>query len=432
MIPLHIGQIIKGTVEKLVYGGSGLIRYQGIVIFVPHVIPNEQVTIEVTQVKARYAEGIVVSVETPSEHRITPLCPYYGRCGGCQLQHIDPLLHPSLKQEWLKAALYKDIPEGLNIEIVPAQQVFAWRRKITLHGRWKEQAWVFGFFGTDNVSLIPISCCPLFFTAGERTYLQQVTAIISKIPGTSSATLDLTFFRLPQNDVSILLSGSVHLSKESVHKITHELCSLPFVRTVSFRLPRQRHDSGNTEFAFEAFHTTWHCSVDAFIQNHKALSEVLWADIIDIVDSSGREQTIFDLYSGIGITAIGLAQRGHFVTAVELSEAAVRAARMSAEKILKKGHLTLLQSSVEKFLSTVKAPCDWMIVNPPRSGLSPKVTSRMLEIGPKRILYVSCSPPTMARDLALLRAAHWHVQKLKAYDMFPQTTHFETVAVISR
>jgi 23S rRNA (uracil1939-C5)-methyltransferase len=440
MLPIHIGQKISGTVEKLVFGGSGLIRHQGIVIFVPDVIPGEQVIVEITHVKARYAEGILVSIENPSEHRRIPFCPYSGRCGGCQLQHINPSLHPSLKKEWLQAALHKEIPEGLEYEIVPAQQVFGWRRKITLHARWKERQWVSGFIAKDGFTLVPISWCPLFFTNDEKSFLQYIQDILAKIPGTPSAEIDIAFFRLPKKGFCIVLTGNIHLSKETQKGIIHDFEALSFVRTFSLRFPHSRYDSGSTKFFFNALHTTWHCSIDAFIQNHSVQSEILWNDIINIVDSAGPNLTILDLYSGIGVTAIGLANRGHSVTAVELSKAAVQAARMSAQEILGNRHslslhkerLKLIESSVEEYLATLQEVGDWWIVNPPRTGLSKKVTTRMIEKEPKKILYVSCSPPTMARDLAILRKEGWGIVMLKGYDMFPQTTHFETLAVVER
>jgi tRNA/tmRNA/rRNA uracil-C5-methylase (TrmA/RlmC/RlmD family) len=440
MVPFHIGQKISGTVEKLVFGGSGLIRHQGIVVFVPNVIPDERVTVEITQVKARYAEGALVSIERPSQNRRAPLCPYSGHCGGCQLQHIDPTLHPSLKKEWLRAALHRELPEGLDFDVVPAQQVFGCRRKITLHALWEERQWVCGFFANDNLSLIPISWCPLFFTNDEKSFLQPIKEIIATIPGTPSAHVDLTLFRLPQGGFSLILTGTVHLSKESQQRLIHNFLSLPSVRTFSLRFPHVRYDSGSTEFTFNALNTLWHCSIEAFIQNNPSQSEMLWNDIINIVDATGPNQTILDLYSGIGVTAISLSRRGHTVTAVELSAAATRAAKLSAQAILgheqtsvpHKERLKLIQSSVEKFLPTLKESSDWWIVNPPRTGLSKEVSLLMLTKPPKSILYVSCSPPTLARDLAIFNKNHWRVIWLKGYDMFPQTTHFETVAIIKK
>jgi 23S rRNA (uracil1939-C5)-methyltransferase len=506
MSSLQIGQKISGTIEKLVFGGAGLLRYQGVVVFVPDTIPGEEVIATITKVKARYAEGSIDTLKTPSRNRITTACPYSSVCGGCQLQHIDPSLHPPLKKEWLREALYKEIPNGMEFDLVPAQQVFGWRRKITLHARWTDQKrWDLGFFAKDNVSIVPISWCPLFFSVDEKEAVQHLKTIFDKIPGTPSAEMDITLFRLPPSEakkpcqnividsderatrgpvvlgnsvasyrrranigssmdaaspnlpdcsdrapkdigdstqhphqvanspISLLIKGSLFLSKESGKKLIQNLQTLSGIQSFALRFPTIEYTSSHEEFSFTALGNSWNCSIEAFVQNHGRQSEMMWHDMMEIIQATGPNQTIFDLYSGVGVTAISLAQQGYAVTAVELSEPAVQAAQRSAKAILSRSNrLKLIQSSVEDFLAHVKERADWWIVNPPRTGLSQYVCSQMARLASKRILYVSCSPPTLARDIALLRQAGWTLSFLKAYDMFPQTTHFETIAMLGK
>lgn len=430
MLPIQIGQKISGTAEKLIFGGSCLIRHKGIVIFVPYLIPGEKALIEITKIKARYAEGKVLRIEEPSENRVKPLCPYFGTCGGCQLQHINLALHSSLKKEMLREALHKILPKEMDFDIVSADKTFGWRRKITLHAQWKRGFSGCGFIADDNATLIPISWCPLFFSDQEKTFLPRLTSIIEKIQG--SISIDLTLFRLPEKGIFLSVSGNNALPSRLHERMAKELSALPHLLGFSLRFPNQRYDSGQGEFTFQALSSTWHCSTDAFIQNHPTLSERLWGDIITIVDQSGKNQRILDLYSGIGVTAISLNRRGHSVIAVELSETAVDAAKRSATDSEGEKRLELLHSSVEEFLPKFKGISDWWIVNPPRTGLSKEVISQILTKQPAKLLYVSCSPPTLARDLAHISNAGWHMVQVQGYDMFPQTTHFETIAVLER
>jgi 23S rRNA (uracil1939-C5)-methyltransferase len=194
------------------------------------------------------------------------------------------------------------------------------------------------------------------------------------------------------------------------------------------RFPHLNYNRGPTTFIFSALNCEWQFSHEAFIQNHPAQGERLWADVISTVEKGGVNQVILDLYSGIGVTAISLALRSHHVTAVELSNAAVTAAKRSARAL--KASLQIVENSVEKFLVSAKGREDCWIVNPPRQGLSKEVVVKIIEKIPKRIVYVSCSPPTLARDLRAMVQAGRRIASVQAYDLFPQTSNLETIAVV--
>ena len=319
--PLHLGQKLLGTVETLAFGGLGILRHEGMVLFVPDVIPGEEVRAEVTEVRSRFAKGKAAAICRPSPHRCTPLCPSFGLCGGCQLQHIDPSCHPAIKLQWLKEALHGF---SVDMSITPAQQVWAWRRKITLHARWEDHSWLCGFIGRDNTSIVPVRWCPIFCAQHEQNLLPKALSLLDLIPGTLKSSIDLSVCRLSDGAVALLLSGTLRLSKATVQALAQRAASLPLVRTLSLRFPGLHYDQGPSEFTFSALNATRHFSHEAFIQNHPAQGELLWADVIATVEQGGPRQTILDLYSGIGVTAISLAS-SHTVTAVELSPTAASA-----------------------------------------------------------------------------------------------------------
>lgn len=404
---------ISGTVEKLVYGGSGLIRHSSLVIFVRGVLPKEEVLVQITKRKAHYAEGRLISILKPSQDRVPPKCPHFGTCGGCQLQHASPCSHAPLKRSFLDEAFHA-IPHP-PIDVLATDDVWAWRRKITLHVKQGE----LGFLGNDNATLIPIQDCPIFFRPNEMNTIVALKILARTIVDHA----DIACFRLPSNNLAITVQSQKNVPK----CIVRQLAAVPAMEAFAIQCPSWNYSEGVHEFAFEALGAKWHFSIDAFVQNHLSQSERVWQTVIDRVTEGGGRMNILDLYSGIGVTAILLARRGHTVTAVEYSKKAVLAAKKSAAHV----PINLLWSKVETAIPKLCCDYDWWIINPPRSGLSDQALQLVINRNPKNILYVSCSPATLARDCHALKAG-WNIIWGKAFDLFPQTTHFETIVHLSR
>lgn len=400
-------QTITGTVEKVIYGGFGLIRHNSLVVFVRGVLPHEEVSVRITNVKSRYAEGTLLSILKPSPDRVSPRCPHYGSCGGCQLQHAAPSCHALLKKGFLEEALYH-LPHP-PIDVVPSNHVWAWRRKITLHVKGGK----LGLIGNDNTSLIPITACPIFFRPEEENTIIALTIVARTLADQS----DICCFRLPNDALAIMVKSPRQIPRTLLKQLT----AVPSMEAFSIHCPSWNYSEGLHDFSFEALGSRWYFSIDAFVQNHLSQSEQVWKTVIDRVGSGKLK--ILDLYSGIGVTAISLARQGHSVTAVEYSKKAVLAAKKSASNT----PLTLLWSKVETAIPKLCCDYDWWIVNPPRSGLSEQALRFLLDKRPQNVLYVSCSPATLARDCRALVQAKWNIVWGKAFDLFPQTTHFETV-----
>lgn len=422
------GQCISGTVSKLVFGGLGLVRHEGMVIFVPGVIADEEISLEIVVIKARYATGKLLAIKKASPNRIQPLCPYFGTCGGCQIQHIDPAIHSSIKCQWLREAMHGILPTDFSIGVIPAKRMWEWRRKITLHVHWDRDHWICGYIALDNRTIVQVDWCPIFLAENERSLIPQIRALFQNIPGAHGTIISVTCSRLPNNSLALLLKSNLHISRATQETVIAQAAQIPSIQSLSLRFHHLSCDRGPTDFTCMALGHTWHYSQEAFIQNHPEQGERLWADSIQAIDRYGTQQTILDLYSGIGVTAISLARMGHRVTAVERSRAAVAAARQSAAD--QQVDLRLIEDSVENYVQKTTGEEDWWIVNPPRQGLSKEVLATLIKKRPKRILYISCSPSTMARDLKHLLSAGRHVVWTQMYDLFPQTTNLETVAII--
>lgn len=423
MISLVVGQSISGTVEKLVFGGAGLMRYEGVVIFIHGVLPNEKIVCTITAVHARYAEATLSRIIEASEDRIVCRCRHYGRCGGCQLQHVRHDLHAAVKKTWLSDALYRSPPES-PVEFVPAKEMWKWRHVVILHARW-EEAWICGYVGYDG-KLFNVVECPIFVTKEECCFL-RVRELVDMLPGRKGEEVEVRIIRLDEG-FALKIEGTKALGRKTRQALCERVSSWPFVKACLFQFPGWKHLCGAEQLSLTIFGSSWFFSVHSFLQANLLQSERVWQDVFDRIRADGKKHTVMDLYSGVGVTAIMLALYGHEVTAVEMSPEAVEAARLSAE--LKKVSLRLICSGVEEALSREKFVADWWIVNPPRMGLSAKAIQLLVASRPRQLLYVSCSPTTLARDLRILAGEKWKITSVRGYDMFPQTTHLESLATL--
>ncbi len=380
---IDIGQTVRGVVEKLVFGGKGLIRHQGWVIFVADVVAGEEVDVAITQKKKSYFEATLVSVVVPSASRVVPPCPYFGSCGGCQLQHLAYSEQLKVKKEWLMDALERQakIPIDFPVTAVAAKKEWGYRRKVILHG---EQC---GFFARDNTTIIPIERCLLFSTKGfddVRSIVQKHTQHPNRI----------TVMRNDADDRAIMIDDSKKILGKA------DLCE----RTIE----------GLRIFFSPA----------VFVQNDPDQALQIYKDVLD----SMQPGPIVDLYCGVGVMSLLAAKRGHKVLGVELDSKAIELAKLSAK---------------ENGLNTVEflaKPCEKLtkkelhgqgfeqwIVNPPRIGLSNKVIETIISHRPQRLVYISCMPSTLARDCKVLYEKGYALKKAQVYDMFAETTHLESV-----
>jgi 23S rRNA (uracil1939-C5)-methyltransferase len=341
-------------------------------------------------------------------------------------------MHAEYKRQWLCEAMHGLIDPAL-IDVTPAKIAWAWRRTITLHARWESDRWICGFVARDNASLVAVSCCPIFFHDGEERILNELRRCVLLLPGVPSAALDFKLFRLSEGRFALTIQGKLSCNDEIRQRFVHSLSRIASLDSVCWKTSSDRTYTP-FEGSFELWGRRWHFSVDAFLQNHLEQSAIVWGDCLDIVHKAGPQQNILDLYSGIGVTAISLALRGHRVTAVEWSNAAVRMAQRTAHEIAWEtaSPPRFVCGSVEDFLPSAPREDAWWIVNPPRTGLSDAVVSQIIKKRPERIVYISCSAPTMARDVKKLVKDDWVVNHVHGYDMFPQTTHFETLVVLLR
>lgn len=423
----------QGIVQKLIYGGKGLIRLPtGLFVHVLDVLPQEQVKIAIKKQHKNYAEGILDEVILPSCFRISPRCRHFGMCGGCQLQHISYPEQCAIKQGWLKEALHGLVESTFDVRWSSSNDIWCCRRKIVLHAKKTPKGVLLGYISRDKV-LFQCHECPIFFEDHEIFLLDEIRDVLGLLDHWKE--MDIVLFRRPSNGISLQFRIA-HEPSQWIREVKKRLeayscleeACIPFRDGRSILIFSKELSRQDLSFCFHDIRFGY--SEEAFVQTHSEQPFYLWEDVRSSLLNHSNKGPLLDLYSGIGVTAILAAQLGHEVTAVELSEKACQACQRTANLHSLKS-IRVICSPVEKWLTVPVKKFQSIIVNPPREGLSEGVLSLLAQSRAQEMHYISCQPATLRRDLVRLCRAGWRLISAKGYDMFPQTTHFETYVRLS-
>ena len=426
------------TVEKLVHGGKGLAHDGSLAVFLPRVLPGERVRVLLDRPRKGYAQGRLVDVVTPSGDRITAPCPVYGQCGGCQLQHATPDAQLELKRTILSETLARiGGLRDLNVPpLIPSPENFGYRSRARFAVLRDDQGKAaLAYHEEGSPRLVAITECLLLapplnrmlgalnrlLTWSEKMRLQEVTVTASN--GTEEVVNQYfaeratgreakSWFDRVREDGPIrgqaLLAGR---GSQARRWAEGEMALTEIIAGCRFRI-------SDGSFA----QANWKLNA-ALVEGVKS-----WA----LEGFEASPLRVLELYAGTGNFGLPIAREGALVTLVEGNRAALADARENA-RINHIGRCRFRAVSAEAMLAASAAgEYDLVVLDPPRTGLSKEAVTGLMRVGPKRILYVSCDPPTLARDLRALVAAGYRAARLQAYDMFPQTMHIETLVELVR
>lgn len=396
---------LTGTVSAIAFGGEGIIRSNGKVTFIPLTAIGDEIAYEIIEEKKQFARGRLLSLIRPSPLRIEPQCPYFGNCGGCQFQHLVYPAQLTQKQQFVKDALQRI--SGIDFPIpppIPSTSPWNYRKHITLHLRPQSGILRAGYIGG---SFLPVTQCPIFISAENPTFanLQSFVAQLELYEGD---------VRLITTEEGVVLAFSFETPPPSFEKIA--LSQMFQWRGIALN----GQSWGNTSIPFSIGETTFQLSPYSFMQAHRFLAPQLYNDLT----RHAQGPRILDLYCGSGLLSILLAQKGYDVIGVESNPTAVQSAVQNGAGL----PISFKAARVEKVLSSLLQE-RWpqtVVVNPPRGGLHPNVIQALQHHGPSTLIYMSCMPPTLARDLKAL--TRYRLDHIALYDMFPQTTHLEVIA----
>jgi 23S rRNA (uracil1939-C5)-methyltransferase len=402
-------------VDSIAAGGDGVARHDGLAVFIPRTAPGDLVDAAL-ETRGRFARGTLVSLVESSPDRVTPPCEHYtrDRCGGCQMQHMTYESQLSAKSAIVRDAMQRIAKRDVGpVSVVPSPAPWGYRTKLTLALRWLGNRCVAGLHSFDDPDRVfQLERCPI---TDDRVLAiwRDIFAASELLPRSRRLRGAV---RLTADGASFALEGGTRWP--GARALADRVLALTTVwweaQGGRRRLVVDRRDAGpSSERGAQ--------SPDAsFVQVNTLAAELLHSHVIALV-MSHAPTTVVDGYAGAGSTAIALAERGTRVTAIELDAAAARwvAAHLPA------GSRSFV-ARVEDALGAA-LPADVVILNPPRAGVDQRVTATLQSAAsaPRAIVYVSCNPATLARDVS--RMPRYRVASLTSFDMFPQTAHVETV-----
>ena len=456
---MNRGDILRLRIDTLNSEGEGIAREEGgsFVVFVPGALPGETVDGRILLRKARYARAQILQVLSPSPDRSTPSCPLASRCGGCQLQHASYPFQLRAKEEALRDALRRlgGLDDSAVEPCVPSPRVLGYRNKVVLPVRWTpEGGSALGFYQRRSHQVVPlVSGCPVLeerlhsllslalpflkdpilqpYREGTRPsgFLREVVARCGSRTGESA--LCLVVRRTPERREETLLKALHHHLSET----------LPGFRGTALHITPQPGNfiwSGTTRPFLGA--TDLHESlgpyrirfeVSSFFQVNSPQAEHLYEDVLESLGEEAQGH-LLELYSGVGSLSLFLASRARSVQAVEEWLPATESLQANAAAHGLEQRLSVLSGKAEDVLEKLdRNSFDGVVLDPPRGGCHPKVLERILNLAPKKVVYVSCNPATLARDLRILVDGGFRIRSLRPFDLFPQTAHVETRALLT-
>ncbi len=416
--PVQQDDLIELELTTMAHGGSAIGRHEGRTIFVPYAIPGERITARLTQDKGRFAYAEGVTLLAGSQARVIPHCPHFGpkRCGGCHWQHIEYPAQLAFKEQIVRDQLTRigGIAEPPVLSIIPSPTAWQYRTHVTLHVTPEGQV---GFVGTDDQRIVPIQECHII-----RPELQDLLERLNleTLDGNTLARLRLQVGS-QSDDLLIALSTLDDLPPA---------IELDLPVSVSFLSqddePQALIGTGKVHYAVKG--RVFQVTAGSFFQVNLPLAEQL-VDLVLANLALQGEESVLDLYSGVGLFSAFLAERAALVTAIEGYPTAVADADANLRDL---SNVTLIEGLVEDVLPELDEPFDAAVLDPPRSGMETAALDALAALAPARIVYVSCDPATLARDIKRLIAKGYQLQSVQPLDMFPQTYHIECVATLRR
>ena len=447
------GDRVDVTIDDLAFGGEGVGRLDGYVMFVRGGLPGDRVRVHVTETRARYGRGEIDEVLTRAPDRVDPPCPYFGRCGGCRLQH---LAYPA--QLAFKAKQVRDCLERLgNVAdfelrpILPAPDPYGYRNKMEFTVAQTKGEPIIGLHEADRYdAVLDIERCllqsetmntlldemrrqvrarglPVWDGATEQGLLRFVSLREGRRTGDAMVNIVAASPDLERlAPVADALRARVPATASVVLNVNAKKASVAVGSEEHVLLGRETITESLRGLSFQV-------SANSFFQTNTMQAERLFA-LVEAACASEGHETIIDLYSGTGAISLLLARGCRRVYGIEVAPAAVadavRNARANGIE-----NCTFLTGEVRHVLPVLVADgvrADTVVADPPRAGFHPKALVTLAALGPARIVYVSCNPSTLARDVGDLVRRGYRLEWVQPVDMFPQTPHIEAIARLRR
>lgn len=413
--------------------GEGIGYWNGLTVFVEGLLPGERARVRLDEKRKNYGRAKVLQQLTESSDRVTPQCSLFGKCGGCQLMHLQYAEQLKAKRQRVQDALERigKFHGIFAFPCSPSPQPLAYRNKIQLPAMGGE----LGLYAKNSHRLIPVEHCYIHSSLGQQAF-EEVKLALKTFPQAAEIQHVLIKSALYTKEILVVF---VTTKKEVLglsNLAERLLASRPQIKGVMQNV----HVSKSNTVLGGSFHTlagqgwieevlcglTFKISPASFFQVNPSQAEKLYQKVLELADLNGGE-TVLDAYCGVGTLTLILAPYAKEVIGVECIPEAIKDAKDNAER--NQIHNTRFYSGfAEEFISLLHE-VDVAILNPPRKGCASSFLESLTTLRPRRVIYVSCDPATLARDLRFLCDRGYHLDGVHPFDMFPQTAHVECVAI---
>jgi 23S rRNA (uracil1939-C5)-methyltransferase len=428
---------MKLRIDKAIYGGSGLARIgegelAGKAVFLPLSLPGELVEAHIAEEKSSFINGDVGSILEPSPRRTLPACPYFGACGGCSYQHADYAYQVEMKAAILREALERAHITNLPVITQVSGDAWNYRNRIRLHVT--SNPFSLCYRERSSNRLLAVDKCPIAARVLEKAI---VTVTDEGAPlGLAAFCHEVEIFTDGESSllVSFFTDGRERKPGTRLSAICNSLkLKLPELQGAGLFVDQGRQPArliqswGAGSLLYKAAGFEYRVGLGSFFQVNRFLVDTL----VDRVVGGRSGRLAWDLYAGVGLFSRPLADRFERVIAVESSPASSLDLRHNLQGTSHR----VVEAATLDFLQKQKAsttPPDLVVVDPPRAGLGAAITSALARIAPPEIVYVSCDPATLSRDLAALVQSGYDLRTITMVDLFPQTFHLESVSVLTR
>lgn len=392
-------EVFELRLDTMTQGGSALGRHEGRAIFVPYGLAGETIQARLVEDKGSYARAEVVEIVEASPSRVEPPCPDFGagKCGGCQWQHIDYAAQLKFKQQIVveQMARIGGFREAVVHPTLPSPDAWHYRTHATVQFTPDGQP---GFVGTDQRRVVAVEDCQII-----RPELVKMMGALQLGKKSSRDRMRLQVGTAPNDRFSAWLVGDEDDSS-------------------SYR------SSSNSHVYYDIKGRRLRVTAGGFFQVNLPQAEALVDLVLAGLNLQGHEK-VLDVYAGVGLFSVFLADHAQQLTAIEVSPSAVNDA---LENLSGLKHVEVIRGAAETLLGRLKSQFDAIVLDPPRAGLKPKALDAVVRMGASRVVYVSCDPATLARDAKRIGAAGYRLVEVQPVDMFPQTYHVESVALFSK
>jgi 23S rRNA (uracil1939-C5)-methyltransferase len=421
------------TVDKLIYGGDGLARTNGKTVFVPFVLPGEQVEAKLVEDRKSFARAEAVDITAPSQDRASPECPYYGACGGCQYQHASYPAQLGAKRDiWIEslrrtAGVELEVP----LQVVSSPQPYGYRNRTRVHVQHQSSV-ALGYFRAGTHELLSVRECPISSPLINRAIAALCSAVEAGAIPPAVREIEIFAEEADRECLLELYVGARRPGDQELERfaevIARELPECVGIHafadsaTAKGRVPvlQQVASAGESSLDYSVGAHTYRVSAGSFFQVNRYAAPLL----VDLVTRETSGRLAVDLYAGAGLFAVPLSESFEQVVAVEASPFSYA----DLEANLPEGAKKFCQTT-EAFLRhrpREVAGADLVVVDPPRAGLGTDTAALLAKALPKEVRYVSCDPTTLARDLRVLLDSGYRIEEAHLVDMFPQTFHIES------